>query len=453
MGVFLEKGRMWERRYSAVLSVAYGFRRIETTDDEDINGHIDDAFTHEEINFRFTVDVKGPKHFKRGDVEFDSGVFWVEFRRAIRDGDDIPKEARETPGEYALEPNNGWLYGDEDFVAFIPERTDVIYTIDREALMRYSEKKVEENGLKTVYSIDDLADDGTGRPLLHTLYTRKGRHDLVALLGRDEIEMLAERYGFKTEQAGLRTDGKKLPIPEYLKNYKRKKRRKTEKNYYAQITQEGVKDGAGEENGIPAVGCTKNNSKPIKSNYMDKSKKLSPSDIFAEMWERDGKAAEAEKLAKEEWDEFLAPKKHESLTDFIRKIFGKTDKPWDDMTPYEKQRNAFMINRIMAIQFPTSANSLNAVKTDGYSVTEVWRHKVGKLFTRVPDWAYTRTGKSETDKTLSKFKKDTLLHYCKVHECGMRELKEQYKFNPTIVDDLKYIETNIINTKDNEQED
>lgn len=451
MGNYLEKGKYWERRGELVLG-RYGFEKVPTTKRDDIYRHIDNMYVHKKSGVRFTVDVKGPKHLERGDGKICTDVFWVELRRVIRDGDNIPEDEMETPEEYVKEPNNGWVYGDADYIMFIPSDDSDIYMINRDVLRKYTEAKVEENGLKAVYRVRDLI-DSDGKPMVHILYTRIGRYDLMTLVGKDELEMLAAKHGAILRHSDFRNGSGELPIPEYLLNYKRKKKTETKKNYYLQITRQGLKDGAGEANGIPAVSCASDEADGLKNDYMSEIEKLSPSDIFKEMWDRDAKASEAERKAEDEWKEYLSPKKHETLPDFIRKIFGKTDKPWDDMTPYEKQRNAFMINRIMAIQFPTSANSLNAVKTDGYSVTEVWRHKVGKLFTRVPDWAYTRTGKSETDKTLSKFKKDTLLHYCKVHECGMRELKEQYKFNPTILDDLKYIETNIINTKDNEQED
>lgn len=175
-------------------------------------------------------------------------------------------------------------------------------------------------------------------------------------------------------------------------------------------------------------------------------------ELLKDVWKTDMEKQKREEEAQAEWEEFLTPKKYDALFDFIKKLFKtSTEREWEEMTPYEKQRNAFMINRFMSIMYPTSANNLNTVKTDGYAVVETWRYFVGKAYSgdRVPSWMYTKTSKKESDKTLSKFKKETILHYCQKHECGVRELREQYAFNPSIVDDLNYIEKNIIGN-DNE---
>lgn len=179
-------------------------------------------------------------------------------------------------------------------------------------------------------------------------------------------------------------------------------------------------------------------------------------EILGDLWKKDEEELKRKEEADKEWEEYLAPKKYEALFDFIKKLFNTSDeKTWESMTPYEKQRNAFMTNRFMAIKFPTSANNLNQVKCDGFGVIETWRYYVGKTTSgnKIPNWIYTKTTKKETDKTLSKFGKDVILYWCNLHECGPRELEEQYKYNPSVVEDLKYIESNLINVKKYKEED
>lgn len=449
-----EERDFWEEAYKAALKSVYGIRMKGSDTYTDINGHIDLEPDEGERLTAFTVDVKGPKKLQRHDKETNPKIVWVEFRRVIRDSKDMGP-LREVPEEYVLLPNNGWLYGDEDFVAFIPDPKGDIYTVERTALLEYAEKAVEANGLRFVEHARDLVDRSTGEVMFHTLYSRRDRHDLVALFRTSEIRKLAKEHGFIIYCKDA-DRGERIPVPEYLLNYKRKKKTATEKNYYMDIykdAQERPWERAEGADDHDEVSDTSADGKTLENANKAESEKIGTTEIFEELWARDREAADREAAAKAEWDEWSAPKKVGRLSDFLKKLFGRDGDAWESTTAYEKQRNAFMVNRIMAIQYPTSANSLNTVKTDGYSVTEVWRKTVGSRFTRVPNWAYTKTGKSETDATLSKFRKDTLLHWCSVHECGLRELREQYSLDKSVVEELSYIESNITNSKKDDGKD
>ena len=171
--------------------------------------------------------------------------------------------------------------------------------------------------------------------------------------------------------------------------------------------------------------------------------------ILGELWKKDAEEKKRQEEYDKEWEEYMSPKKYDALFDFIKKIFlqdgGKT---WDGVTPYEKQRNSFMVNRFMAIKYPLSANNLNSLKCDGVGIIETWRHYIGRSTGgRVPNWLYTKTNKSKKDNPLAKVSKDAKLRWCELHECGFGDLEEQYRFNPSVLDDLKYIEENMINIK------
>lgn len=171
--------------------------------------------------------------------------------------------------------------------------------------------------------------------------------------------------------------------------------------------------------------------------------------ILGGLWKKDAENKKRQEENDREWQEYSAPKKYDALFDFIKKMFlqdgGKT---WEGVTPYEKQRNAFMVNRFMSIKYPLSASNLNALKCDGVGVVETWRHYIGRATGgRIPSWVYTKTSKAKKDSPLAKVSKEAKLYWCNLHECGFRDLEEQYKYNPTVLDDLKYIEDNLLNVK------
>lgn len=85
------------------------------------------------------------------------------------------------------------------------------------------------------------------------------------------------------------------------------------------------------------------------------------------------------------------------LFDIIKTIF-KNDYEWDKVTNSDKSRNYFMINRIMAIQFPIQADQFNRLRVIPYPVVDWWHRTLSKNYTRTPTWIFTKTNKSKASK-------------------------------------------------------
>jgi hypothetical protein len=83
------------------------------------------------------------------------------------------------------------------------------------------------------------------------------------------------------------------------------------------------------------------------------------------------------------------------LFDIVKKIFDKKDSSWDSVSQIDKSRNYFMINRIMAIQFPLQANQFNHTKIAPPNVVDWWRNNLCTRYTKTPNWIYTKTKKQE----------------------------------------------------------
>lgn len=115
------------------------------------------------------------------------------------------------------------------------------------------------------------------------------------------------------------------------------------------------------------------------------------------------------------------------LFDYIKVLFG-TDAQWDKLTNYDKSKNDFMTRRFMSIKFPIQANIFNQLKTDPVGQAESWR-LIGSKFNRVPSFIYTKTKKTQKNKT---WEPDPAAkaEYLKINQIGNREFQEALLFNP-----------------------
>lgn len=136
------------------------------------------------------------------------------------------------------------------------------------------------------------------------------------------------------------------------------------------------------------------------------------------------------------------------LFDYIKLLFNRSkQKEWDDLEVSEKVKCQFMLNRFMGIRYPTYAQQLNIVKTDGLGVAEVWRAVASRFYGNgVPKFIYTKTAKGEkANNPLANVSKEAISIWCDRNECGIRELHEHLDFNQKrTLDELKYIEKNYV---------
>lgn len=143
------------------------------------------------------------------------------------------------------------------------------------------------------------------------------------------------------------------------------------------------------------------------------------------------------------------------LFDFIKLLFNRSkQKEWDDLETSEKVKNQFMLNRFMGIQYPTYAQQLNMVKTDGLGVAEVWRMVALRFYGNgVPKFIYTKTAKGvKPDNPLAKISKEAIDFWCNKNECGLRELHEHLDFDlDKTIGELTYIDKNYIKKEKDEK--
>lgn len=120
------------------------------------------------------------------------------------------------------------------------------------------------------------------------------------------------------------------------------------------------------------------------------------------------------------------------LFDVIKSIFKK-DSEWDKVSRNDKVRNFFMINRIMAIQFPVQADQFNHTKILPRPVIDWWHNTLGKHYTKMPGWIFTKTKKGTNASTKDfdyEADKDVELFVLNRFETSRRELADLKHFYP-----------------------
>ena len=87
------------------------------------------------------------------------------------------------------------------------------------------------------------------------------------------------------------------------------------------------------------------------------------------------------------------------LFDIVKNLFNTKNEAWKPVGQIDKSRNFFMINRIMAIQFPIQANQFNKLKVNPVFVVDWWRDTLSKRYSKPPNWIYTKTKKGKKQET------------------------------------------------------
>ena len=120
------------------------------------------------------------------------------------------------------------------------------------------------------------------------------------------------------------------------------------------------------------------------------------------------------------------------LFDIVKNIFSKNQRSWDSVGKNDKVRNFFMINRIMAIQFPVQANQFNKMRVTPHFVVDWWRNTLSNRFSKPPSWIYIKTLKKEAvgKKTKSSDYSEIENFICDRYKISRRDLSQIKEFYP-----------------------
>jgi len=119
------------------------------------------------------------------------------------------------------------------------------------------------------------------------------------------------------------------------------------------------------------------------------------------------------------------------LFDFIKVIFTDPTE-FGKVTPGEKRKNFFMLNRRFAINFPAQANALQLLKINQSAVIDFWQNFLRKQYKYVPGWMYTKGMKKSQEVKEKKMAVTNaqIIEYCKFMKLDIKTVKDALEFYP-----------------------
>lgn len=122
------------------------------------------------------------------------------------------------------------------------------------------------------------------------------------------------------------------------------------------------------------------------------------------------------------------------MTDLFEliKIMFEDPKAYEKITPGEKRKNFFMINRRMSIKFPLQAQVLQHLKIDEVSVVDFWQNFINKQYNKIPYWMYTKGVKKskEAKEKKTNIKESLIREYAIKYNLDIRSVKDALEFFP-----------------------
>lgn len=118
--------------------------------------HIDFIVNSDKLKKEIKIDVKVSKKVNRKDEAENTNFLWVEFKN--------------------VQGKNGWLYGENDFIAFHKIDENCFYLVETKELAKLCEKICNQGN--ALYSKDAL----------YHRYTRNGRKDELSMIYFDDIK-------------------------------------------------------------------------------------------------------------------------------------------------------------------------------------------------------------------------------------------------------------------------
>lgn len=120
----------------------------------------------------------------------------------------------------------------------------------------------------------------------------------------------------------------------------------------------------------------------------------------------------------------------------LTKIMFEDPSEYRTVTPGEKRKHFFMINRRMSIYFPLQAQLLQRQKINEVGVVDFWQNFLRKKYTKTPYWMYTKGVKKSKEATESKsnIKDADIIEYAKKMGFDQKAVREAAEVYP---DELK----------------
>ena len=119
------------------------------------------------------------------------------------------------------------------------------------------------------------------------------------------------------------------------------------------------------------------------------------------------------------------------LFDLTKMIF-EDPVGYEEVTPGEKRKHFFMVNRRFAINFPMQANVLQHLKVNQAAVVDFWQTFMRKMYKRTPGWMYVKGVKKAAKEKEAKAKVSgkVIDEYVKFMKVDKKSVLDALEFYP-----------------------
>jgi len=116
----------------------------------------------------------------------------------------------------------------------------------------------------------------------------------------------------------------------------------------------------------------------------------------------------------------------------LTKIMFENPREYPTVTPGEKRKHFFMINRRMSIQFPFQAQVLQHQKIDEIGVVDFWQRFLSQKYNKTPYWMYTKGVKKakEVKEKKTNFKDSDIIEYARKMGFDQKAVREAAEIYP-----------------------
>ena len=114
-----------------------------------------------------------------------------------------------------------------------------------------------------------------------------------------------------------------------------------------------------------------------------------------------------------------------------------TENAYNSLTKKDKERNFYMVNRRMAINFPLQAFKLSMMETNPEYAVDCLRMISSRYGGKKPGWLYLKTEKEKNIKTTKiKYSEEAKDFYIKMNEIDDKTFKKAVDFEPKKMQDI-----------------
>ncbi len=124
----------------------------------------------------------------------------------------------------------------------------------------------------------------------------------------------------------------------------------------------------------------------------------------------------------------VAPYKQPFEFEVIDNFWNSTK--FNKYSNYERGKAFYILNRRMAINFPREAAMVSKIGINTGQVVHWWKLFMSKVYSGKPGWLWEKAGKTVSTKKEYKPSDETVLTYCKWHDCTRKDVEEALKFFP-----------------------